>query len=1091
MNLRLALLALFLIVMMPGYSESKPLANNGGNLEGLWRFHTDPDLKGDQEAWAQPGYDDSAWRTLHVPGQWEPQGVTEARPGATPTKYDYDGVAWYRLRFTAPTDWANKSLELRLGIIDDEDQTYLNGKLIGETLQGSQKHRHYMVPSEIIQPGKENVLAIRVKDSGGPGGIMGPMLALLPKEDFQDMKRLPQSIRSLEDRFMNPPADARILKIVHGLSDDAAMQDETFAQLMLQGFGGVVTNVSFDQYLESEDKWAAFVRGVNEAKQRGMSLWLYDEHGYPSGNAGGLTMRDHPEWEAQGRYVVDVVTSGGPVTLDLPPGKLLRGVAYPVVNGSMDLDQSIDLTANAKEGKLQWDAPTGKTWRVMAISENRLYEGTHAEASLCDKLPYVNLLQPEPTARFIELTHEAYAKHLGNDLGKSFVATFTDEPSLMSLFFKEQPWRVIPWAPNLPEAFQKAHKYDIEPLLPALFADAGPKGKAIRYDYWQTVGQLVADNFFGQLQTWGRAHNILSGGHLLLEESFLMHVPLYGDFFRCIRKLDAPSIDCLTSIPQEVPWYVARLLGSAADLGGHPVTMCEISDHVQRYRPAGDTRPQVFVKESDIRGSLNRLMVGGINTFTSYYSFEGLTTEQLNRLNEWTGRVCTSLRGGCQATDIALLYPTESAWIRFAPARRWIHDAPIDARRIERVYRDASENLFRAGRDVTFVDSRALIESVSEKDTLINGALQWRVVVLPATDTLPMAAWERLADFWRHGGTLIALTVRPDNSEQAFPDDRVIKIADEIFGTSAAAGINVNAAGGAGVFLPAGSESMLSRVLDSLLEKDLTVSQTPSSLRYTHRTIEGKQVYFVINDSAKEFSGDIHLAATGKAEQWDPVTGTHEALTQTDKISLKLGPYGGMIYQFDAPDKPKRLPIKSGGIPGLIFNALPEVQPVIGAAESVQTTLAAADKLPFAGGLFPAWTFTGTQTKESVDTFLFASFEYASPIDLSKAHCLAIAGIIPEKQTAAISLLVVLRDTHGNEYVTDGVRGLNDPGAFCVFLTQSQFNRAAWSKGTDQPFDWASIAKISLGWGGYPGVKGQQIRFNASALQIGKIAEGS
>ena len=1086
MNLRFVLLAALLLVVTHAYSESQPLAGHGGNLEGMWRFHTDPDLKGDQEGWAQPGYDDSTWRTLRAPGLWEPQGIMETRAGATPNQYDYDGVAWYRLRFTVPGAWANKTLELRLGIIDDEDQTYLNGKLIGETQQGAQKRRSYAVPNELIQSGKENVLVIRVKDGGGPGGIAGPILTLLPKEDFQDMKPLPQSNRSLEDRFKTPPADARILKIVHGLPDDAVLQDEAFAQLMLQGFGGVVTNISFDQYLESEDKWAAFVRGVNEAKQRGMSLWLYDEHGYPSGNAGGLTMRNHPEWEARGRYVVDTVTTGGAVTLDLPPGKLIRGVAYPIVNDSMSIDQPIDLSANVKEGKLQWDAPAGKTWRVMVITENRLYEGTHAEASLCDKLPYVNLLQPEPTARFIELTHDAYAKHLGNDLSKWFVATFTDEPSLMSLFFKEQPWRVIPWAPNLPEAFIKSHGYDIEPLLPALFADAGPKGKSIRYDYWQTVGQLVADNFFGQLQTWGRAHNIPSGGHLLLEESFLMHVPLYGDFFRCIRKLDAPSIDCLSSLPGEVPWYVARLLGSAADLEGHPVTMCEISDHVQRYRPAGDTRPQVYVKESDIRGSLNRLMVGGINTFTSYYSFEGLSTEQLNRLNEWSGRVCTTLRGGCQATDIALLYPAESAWTRFTPARRWINDAPADARRIERVYRDASENLFRSGRDFTFVDSRALSESVSEADTLKNGALRWRVVVLPAADTMPLAAWERLAEFWRHGGTVVALTVRPANSEQAFPDDRVLKLADEIFGTSATPGTNVNEAGGAGIFLPVGSESMLSRILDSLIEKDLTVSQKSSSLRYTHRTIEGKQVYFVINDSPKEFNGDIHMAATGKAEQWDPVTGEHEALAQTDKISLKLGPYGGMIYQFDAADKPRRLPLKSGGLPDLTFSALPEVQPIVGAAESVQTTMVAADKIAFSGSTFPAWTFTGTQTKKTADTFLFASFEYASPIDLSKAQCVAISGNIPEKQTAATSLLVVLRDTHGNDYFAENVRGLNDPGAFCIYLGLNQFNRAGWTKDTGQPFDWTSIVKASIGWGGYPGVEGRQISFTASALQIGK-----
>ena len=74
-------------------------------------------------------------------------------------------------------------------------------------------------------------------------------------------------------------------------------------RLQGQGFGGVVCNVSFDQYLESDAKWQAFTRAVGEAKKAGMALWLYDERGYPSGNAGGLVLRDHPEWEARGLLV--------------------------------------------------------------------------------------------------------------------------------------------------------------------------------------------------------------------------------------------------------------------------------------------------------------------------------------------------------------------------------------------------------------------------------------------------------------------------------------------------------------------------------------------------------------------------------------------------------------------------------------------------------------------------------------------------------------------------------------------------------------------------------------------------------------------
>ena len=102
---------------------------------------------------------------------------------------------------------------------------------------------------------------------------------------------------SLVERFADPPASSRILKIIHNWPDASPAQDELIVQLTQQGFGGVVCNVSFDDYLISETKWRSFQRAVEAAKKAGWTLWLYDERGYPSGNAGGIVLRGHPEWE--------------------------------------------------------------------------------------------------------------------------------------------------------------------------------------------------------------------------------------------------------------------------------------------------------------------------------------------------------------------------------------------------------------------------------------------------------------------------------------------------------------------------------------------------------------------------------------------------------------------------------------------------------------------------------------------------------------------------------------------------------------------------------------------------------------------------
>ncbi len=895
-----------------------------------------------------------------------------------------------------------------------------------------------------------------------------------------------------EERFAQPPAEARILKIIHNWPDQPDAQDQLISRLRAQGFGGVVCNVSFDQYLESDAKWSAFTRAVQEAKKTGLAMWLYDERGYPSGNAGGITLRDHPEWEARGLLVADAQSQGGSVTLDLPPGKLVLAGAFPIRDGNIDMSQKVDLAAQIHGGKLNWQAPAGR-WRVMAITEDRLYEGTHAEGNLHAKIPYINLLMPEPTARFINVTYGGYAKHLGDNLGQYFMATFTDEPSLMSLFLRPMPYRPLPWASNLPSEFRKRRGYALDAaLLPALVADAGAAGAKIRYDFWLTVSELVSDNYFGQIQTRCRQYHIPSGGHLLAEEGLVGHVPLYGDFFRCIRRLDAPSIDCLTSVPAEVPWFIARLLSSAAELEGRPLVMSETSDHSQRYRPAGDTRPTRVVTEAEIRGTCNRQIVAGVNCITSYYSFTALSDEQLRRLNEWVGRCCTALRGGRQVADVAVLYPAESLWTRFVPSRHWTREA-ASAARIESLYRTAAESLFASQRDFTFIDSRAIAEATVESSALVHDQLRWRVIVLPGVDTLPLAAWEKLARFVRQGGAVIALGALPANSESEFPSARVRTLATEIFGESGANAAPVhepqscvNAAGGAGIFLPAGLESLLPLMLDRLLEPDVRVSEAKSPLRVTHRRVDEHEVYFVINDSARPWTGQVDFAAAGAGERWNPATGQREEALTAGTARLSLEPYGAAFFRFASAKPPQRRTITSGALPNLTLHAVPEIAPVMDHGEFVRAEL--TPDAAHSRNESPVWQAAAVLTKAKVDTHLFLQFHYAPPLDLSAADCLALETWVPDGQSTPSQILVILHEEGGGDFLAETGRSLAAPGRERTFVALSRFQLAGWSKDADGVLDLKRVGDIRIGWGGYFGTEGEKVQFNVALPQAGSMA---
>ena len=884
------------------------------------------------------------------------------------------------------------------------------------------------------------------------------------------LPRQPSENRSLSERFADPPPSARILRILHKQADQPEAQNKALQQLASQGFGGFVCNVAFDGYVDDEAKWPAFLRGVHMAHDSGMALWLYDECGYPSGSARDLTLQGHPEWAARGLLIAETNTSGGDVSLALPPGKLVRAVALPRRNGAVALGEAKDLAAGVKDGKLEWQAPAGD-WYVAVMTDDLIYEGTHAAVSLAFKKPYINLLMEEPTARFLQVTHDRYAQRLGNNLGEYFESTFTDEPSLMSLWMRPMPYRVLPWSETLAEEFHKRSGDDLLPLLPALVTEAGPRGTKARYDFWNTVADLVSENYFGQIQTWCRRHKLASGGHLLMEESLVGHVPLYGDFFRCARRLDAPSIDCLTSLPPDVPWYIARMMGSVADLEKRRLVMCEVSDHSQRYRPKGDARPIRIVTEDEIRGTCNRLIWGGINTLTSYYAFKDLTDDQLRRLNLHIGRCQTMLAGGHLVDDVAVLYPVESVWPKFVPA---FHGPTSEAaaRQIETVYRGVISALYGANREFSFVDSRALCDARVKGDTLRHGELKWRVLVLPDVDTLPREAWEAVERFWRRGGAVIAVGARPANSESEFPSAHVQDIAREVFGTSEAPCTCSNKAGGVGALLPVGMAALVPRLVDSLLERDAFVDDARSPVKVTHRLVDGNDVYFAINDSATAWSGDLHFCGRGVSEQWDPNTGAMARVADGTRVPLQLGPYGAMLFRTGTADSPKRL--AGGSAAGLALTCEPlppptSERPKIGQGQFVRSDLS--------GDSASGWTASAALTKGQTDTFLFMGFDYGRPLPLGESLGLAIETAVPEGQRMSAELLVFACTQDGTEYLASTGRFLNAPGWGRAYAPFCQFHPFGGKKtaGEQKPLDPAKITSIRVGWGGYFGTEGEKV----------------
>jgi len=158
------LFVIFLLFFSVSLSAQDVSIDNG------WRFKT-----GDSAVYATSNYNDQDWASIKIGQSWESQGYDK-----------YDGFAWYRLHIVIPSSIKEKSflkekIRFDLGKIDDGDEVYLNGLLIGKNAgrYGDIKTGSYDLQRSYILSlndsrifwDKANVIAVRVYDHGGDGGM--------------------------------------------------------------------------------------------------------------------------------------------------------------------------------------------------------------------------------------------------------------------------------------------------------------------------------------------------------------------------------------------------------------------------------------------------------------------------------------------------------------------------------------------------------------------------------------------------------------------------------------------------------------------------------------------------------------------------------------------------------------------------------------------------------------------------------------------------------------------------------------------------------------------------------------------------------
>jgi len=148
------------------------------SLNGAWKFHWSPDPGSRPAEFHRPDYDDSRWKKITVPGNWQVQGYgiplytnitypfrkdpprVMGEPPEQYTSYRWrNQVGSYRRSFQVPESWRGRQVFIQFDGVDSAFYLWINGRKVGYS-QGSRTPALFNI-TRYLRDG-ENLLAAEV-----------------------------------------------------------------------------------------------------------------------------------------------------------------------------------------------------------------------------------------------------------------------------------------------------------------------------------------------------------------------------------------------------------------------------------------------------------------------------------------------------------------------------------------------------------------------------------------------------------------------------------------------------------------------------------------------------------------------------------------------------------------------------------------------------------------------------------------------------------------------------------------------------------------------------------------------------------------
>ncbi len=661
-----------------------------------------------------------------------------------------------------------------------------------------------------------------------------------------------------------------------------------------RGFAGVFMHARTGLEIEylSEDWWDRVSLIVEECASLGLKAWIYDEYNWPSGLAGGKTIAGRDDL---------VMPCLDHVRLKKGSGQGAAHTGRAVAAFSMG-HKVADLSDRIEDGKFQ--VPDGTGEDVLLFFEDKVTDETFATNNapwVSGVQGYVDLMNPEATGRFMELTHLEYERRLGKYFGDVIPGVFTDEP---------QFYRAIPWTARFAERFKAEKGYDPMSRLYMLIEDRA-EYRRFRQDYYGLAESLCVESYYLPLRQWCDDRGLILTGHLGKEEDLGRLPTNHGGLYGPLSSLTMPGIDALGSgnpiagglINMESPNFAPRAAASISRLRGDGSVLCEAGGG-----SGWEATP------SDLKKQLDWLFASGVNFINPHQSLlsaKGLRKrdfppshseqepwfEFYSAHSEYVARSSMAVRAGEPVRDVALFFPTSA--IRASHRAGSANPGEESVRTIV-AFTAVLDFLVHHQRspEIIFEDSIVDGKVTAGNGKLAAGGGEFEFMVLTSASVIRSEAAALLTDFLTSGGKMLVFDRLPrsDQFDEKIPDSFLheVKRAEEQNRL-----VQISSLMG---FSKTGVLSALERLAPAEVKIE---SDFAERIILHHSRLEDGDLYFLANlDEEKGMAKISFKNARAELDKWSPVTGKSmpvpfRALGDgSGEADLSFGPFESMILTF-------------------------------------------------------------------------------------------------------------------------------------------------------------------------------------------------